>query len=135
MQLLDSVQVRVEDGLEGDFRGSHPRRQVTVLALEAWHAVCAEVGAQLPWQTRRANLLVEGLLLQETRGQRLSIGDLELEITGETDPCYRMDEAMAGLKKALIPDWRGGVLCKVITPGRIEIGDSTVLHPSLNEEA
>jgi MOSC domain-containing protein YiiM len=34
-----------------------------------------------------------------------------------------MDEARAGLKKALYPDWRGGITCRVSEGGRIALGD------------
>ena len=58
------------------------------------------------------------------------IGDLVLEITGETDPCSRMDEARQGLRLALTPEWRGGVCCRVVTGGDIAVGDAVRLEPS-----
>ena len=47
-------------GLEGDFMGNkYPRRQITVLARDAWEAAVSEIGhATLPWTARRANLFV-----------------------------------------------------------------------------
>ena len=62
-------------GVEGDFRGKPGRRQVTVLAREAWEAACADVGHELGWTTRRANLLVEGVELTGTAGQQLRMAD------------------------------------------------------------
>jgi MOSC domain-containing protein YiiM len=98
-----------------------------VLAEEAWRAACDAAGAELPWTTRRANLLVRGLDLAETIGRRLAVADVVLEITEETDPCQRMEDAHAGLRAALEPDWRGGVRCRVLTPGRIRAGDAVRL--------
>ena len=58
---VESIEVSAEAGLAGDFRGKPGNRQVTVLARESWLQACAEIGADdLPWTTRRANLLVEG---------------------------------------------------------------------------
>jgi MOSC domain-containing protein YiiM len=34
-----------------------------------------------------------------------------------------MDKLHQDLTAALTPDWRGGVCCKVITAGTIQIGD------------
>jgi MOSC domain-containing protein YiiM len=46
------------------------------------------------------------------------------EVTGETDPCPRMDDAAPGLKDAMIPDWRGGVTCRVIESGHLSVGNA-----------
>jgi MOSC domain-containing protein YiiM len=48
---------------------------------------------------------------------------LRIEITRECDPCSRMEEVAPGLKAVLLPDWRGGVLGRVITDGEISVGD------------
>lgn len=125
MQTIDSARIDVASGILGDFRGSQLDRQITVLSESAWRKACDEVDADLPWTVRRANLLVDGVEFDQTCvGKHLRIGDVELEITGETDPCSRMDEQHQGLTAALVPDWRGGVCCKVVTPGEIAIGDA-----------
>ena len=127
METLDKVNVSLDLGVDGEYRGRLRKRQITVLAEEDWLAACAEIDrADLPWTTRRANFLVRGIKLPRTPGARIRIGDLVLEITGETDPCSRMEEAAAGLEKALSPDWRGGVTCRTIEPGAIRDGDSVV---------
>lgn len=117
------LEVTPERGIEGDCRGRPGKRQVTVLSLEAWQVACAEVNADLHWTTRRANLLVEGLTFgPESVGKVIHIGELQLLITRETDPCRRMDQAHPGLKRALLPEWRGGVCCRVVNGGRIAVG-------------
>ena len=124
MQPVDQVEVSVEHGLAGDFRGAQKGRQVTVLSQAAWQRACSELGADLPWTTRRANLFVEGLEFgANDLGKTLRIGEVELIVSEETDPCSRMDEQHAGLTAALVPDWRGGVCCDVIAPGAIKVGD------------
>ncbi|WP_439817743.1 MOSC domain-containing protein [Zavarzinia sp. CC-PAN008] len=119
--------VTPQAGIEGDWRGRSGDRQVTVLAAEAWAAACAALGAEIPWTTRRANLLVAGVDLPRTVGARILIGDVVLKVTGETDPCGRMDAQVPGLRAALRPDWRGGVTCVVAHGGRIQPGDSVRL--------
>lgn len=128
MEEIDSVEVSEAAGLAGDFRGRTKDRQVTVLAREAWEAACRELGRELSWTTRRANLLVEGLDLVQTAGAVLRIGDVRLAITQETDPCAVMDRQCQGLRQALTPAWRGGVSCRVEAGGRIRRGDPLVLE-------
>ncbi len=124
----DRSAVTREGGLEGDFRGTRSERQVVVLSREAWAAACADLGEELPWTTRRGNLLVEGVELSETTGRRLRIGGVLLEITGECDPCARMDAERDGLRRALTPDWRAGVMCRVVEPGEVALGDAVALE-------
>ena len=103
-------------------------RQVTIIADSPWQAACAEVGKDLPWTTRRANLLVRGVELQNTAGVKLRIGEVLLEITGELAPCQLMETACAGLRAALTPQWRGGVSCRVVAGGPLKIGDPVTLE-------
>lgn len=119
---LTEAAVGVADGVEGDARGKRADRQVTVVFREGWDAACRELGVELPWITRRANLLVEGVPVPR-EGKRLVIGSLVLEVTQETQPCQVMEAAHRGLRAALTPEWRGGVCCRVVQGGTIRIGD------------
>lgn len=127
MEELAAADVSVEAGVEGDLRGGPGDRQVTVLTRESWDAACAELGGDLPWTTRRANVLIEGLRVEGRLGATVRIGEAELSITGETDPCARMEEQRAGLRRALASDWRGGVTCRVARGGAIRVGDPAEL--------
>ncbi|MEI8592796.1 MOSC domain-containing protein [Photobacterium sp. Hal280] len=128
MEELNQANVSCENGVEGDFRGKPGKRQVTVLSLDSWQDACDEVGETLPWTLRRANLLVEGMRFSELNvGDVISIGRLQLQITRETDPCPRMDEQFQGMTQALRPEWRGGVCCRVLSDGDIQLGDSVQL--------
>ena len=129
METLDHAQVTVEGGVNGDFRGSlkpgRNKRQVTVMAAEGWRDALRELEAAVPWEQRRVNLLVEGLALEESAGARIAFDSgLVLEVTGECDPCSRMEEVAPGLKAVLLPHWRGGVTTKVIESGPIRVGDN-----------
>jgi MOSC domain-containing protein YiiM len=125
MQEIAEGLVSVEAGLAGDFKGAkHPRRQITLLAREAWEAALAELGDPgLAWTARRANLLVEGVELPRAKGGILLVGPVCLEVMAQTYPCARMDEARRGLLKALARDRRGGATCRVLTGGRVALGD------------
>lgn len=124
MQMLNKADVCLDKGIVGDFRGGVKGRQVTVLSREDWKTACRDLGVDVDWTARRANVLVDGVALKETTGKLLHIGDVILEITGETTPCSRMDEAQDGLLNALEADWRAGVTCVVHKAGQIQVGDA-----------
>ncbi|ABD26406.1 conserved hypothetical protein [Novosphingobium aromaticivorans DSM 12444] len=133
VETLDHVSVSRELGVRGDLRGAirpgkSGRRQVSLIEAESWQAALAALQLSadqwLPWHVRRANLLVEGIRLPREAGKVIAIGStLRIETTCECDPCSRMDEILPGLKLALMLDWRGGVLGRVLTDGEIAIGD------------
>jgi MOSC domain-containing protein YiiM len=130
MHTLERAEISDETGVARDFRGKKGNRQVTVISADVWRLVCKEIGTPLPWTTRRANLLVEDIDLPRSIGGEIHLGPVRLLVTGETDPCSRMEEQCAGLKAALQPDWRGGVCCRVLRGGAVAIGDSVLLAES-----
>lgn len=126
---LDQVDVSMAAGVSGDTRGKPGARQVTVLSASAWLDACAIAATDLPWLARRANLLIDGLDLRHTEGAVLHLGGgIELLVTGELDPCGRMDAAAPGLRLALTDDWRGGVTCRVRHGGRLAVGATVRLQ-------
>ena len=127
MREVQEASVTVTDGIVEDYRGSG-LRQVTFIDAGQWRQVTGELGVNLPWHTRRANLLVDGLDLPGTVGSRLRIGDCLFEIHGETDPCERMDELQAGLRQGLTPEMRGGVWGRVIESGQLRVGQSVEIE-------
>jgi len=127
METIDSVYVDEKTGLSGDIRGTALKRQVTLLSAKAWSEVCHELEADLPWTTRRANILIENIDFHQDSGYKIQIGEVFLLVTRQTDPCSRMDEQYSGLTNALMSDWRGGVCCSVVKGGNISLGDEVKL--------
>jgi len=99
------------------------RRQVTLIEREVWERLMRRLGGQLPPSARRANLMVSGCGLAETRGRVLWLGGCRVRIEGETRPCERMDEALDGLRVAMQPEWGGGVFAEVLDDGTIAVGE------------
>lgn len=133
IETLPHVMVTRTEGVHGDFRGAirpgkSGRRQISLIESESWAAALQDLGLfadrSLPWHVRRANLLVDGLRFPREVGRIIAIGaSLRIEIACECDPCSRMEEIAPGLKAALLPDWRGGVLGRVLADGEIAVGD------------
>lgn len=127
MDPVEAAELVAGRGLVGN-ANQGGRRQVTVLQAGVWREVVAGLGSSLAPSRRRANLLVSGVDLRETRGGVLEIGEARLEIMGELKPCEQMEEALPGLRAALYPDWRGGAFATVLAGGVIRAGDPVRLR-------
>lgn len=114
-------------GLVGDVTTSR-RRQVTIIEREVWDALTKQLGVTASPSGRRANLMVSGIRLFNTRAATLRVGGVRLAIGGETTPCERMDEVVPGLRAAMQPGWGGGVFAQVLDDGVITVGDVVTLE-------
>jgi MOSC domain-containing protein YiiM len=110
-------------GLEGN-ANQGGRRQVTIISAERWREMMTALGRSLDPSARRANLLVSGLDLQDTRERVIRVGGCRLKINGETRPCERMDEAAEGLRAIMAERWGGGIYTEVLDDGVIRLGDA-----------
>ncbi|MGE5925892.1 MAG: MOSC domain-containing protein [Gemmatimonadota bacterium] len=128
MDRVESAALVAGRGLVGN-ADQGKRRQVTVIAQETWSRLMTELGAAADPSARRANLMVSGVDLLDSRGRILSVGSCRLRIAGETRPCERMDEAVPGLRRAMDRAWGGGAFAEVLEDGTIAIGDAVHFLP------
>ena len=122
MDAVDGARLIAGQGIEGN-ANQGGWRQVTIISKEAWEAAEASLGVAVEPSNRRANVMVSGIDLRESRDQVMALGPCTVHIRGETRPCTRMDDAHAGLRDALEPDWRGGAFGVVVTGGQLSVGD------------
>jgi MOSC domain-containing protein YiiM len=107
------------------------RRQVSIISQEAWDAAVEQLGVAVDPSARRANVMISGVDLADSRGKLLRIGPALIRILGEVRPCERMDEAEEGLRNALKPHWRGGVFGEILEGGTIAVGDAVAIEEGI----
>ncbi len=127
MEVRESAAAVADGGIIGDLKSS-VERGITLLSARQWSEVLAELGVDLPWHTRRANVLVDCAGLSRLIGRTVSIGRARLRIINETAPCGLMDELYPGLRAALSPECRGGVYGRVLADGAFAIGTPVELE-------
>ena len=122
MDPVDAALLEVNGGLRGNAnRGG--KRQVTIISQERWAELMAALAANVSPSARRANLMVSGLNLENSRGRVLRVGTTRLLINGETRPCEQMEAAHAGLQELMKERWGGGAFAEVVDGGEIRVGD------------
>ncbi len=126
MDAVDDAQAIAGRGLVGNADQGR-RRQVTIIDETAWNTAAAETGHDVEPSKRRANIMLRGIGLEQSRGRHLRIGPCLIRILGETTPCERMDEAQPGLRNALRTAWRTGVFGEIVEGGPVRIGDTAEL--------
>jgi MOSC domain-containing protein YiiM len=122
---MDPVQratLQAHQGLVGN-ANQGGKRQVTIIEKEVWDSLMDRLGATLNPSARRANLMVSGIRLADSRQKILQIGACRIRIYGETKPCEQMDEAWPGLRQAMEPNWGGGAFGEILDDGEIAVGD------------
>jgi MOSC domain-containing protein YiiM len=126
MDPVDEAEAIAGHGLAGNADRSR-RRQVTIIDEAAWKTAAAETGHDVDPSKRRANIMLRGVDLAQSRGKHLRIANCLIRILGETTPCERMEEAQPGLRNALRPNWRAGVFGEIVEGGPLRIGDAAEL--------
>lgn len=128
VQVLNEVDVTEASGLKGDhYGGQSGSRQVTLIQSEHLGAMASilKTGEIDPALTRR-NIVVSGINLLAFSDLQFKVGDVVLEMTGHCHPCSRMEQnfgpggynAMRG---------HGGITAKVVSGGKIRLGDKVFL--------
>ena len=128
MLSVESAVLSTANGLEGDrYKGRTGQRHVTLLQEEHLTVIAGCSGRdQVKPEDLRRNLLVRGINLLALKNRIITVGDIELEITGLCHPCSRMEETLgAGGYNAV--RGHGGVTARVLTDGQIRVGDVVAL--------
>lgn len=117
MEELSEARVVENAGLDGC---AHARpggkRQVLLMDVETLR------GMDLAPGMVRENITTEGLDVNALKvGQKLCVGEVELEVSLVCEPCDELEKLRAGLKEEMVS--RRGMLCRVLRGGTVKQGD------------
>ncbi len=119
------AQVKIGSGLVGDrYRGNaDSKRQVTLIQAEHLDVIAKLLGrSSVDPALLRRNLVISGINLLALQRSHFSIGELQLEGTGQCHPCSRMEEVLGeGGYNAM--RGHGGITARVLTEATIRVGD------------
>lgn len=113
-----------EKGVEGDAHAGDWHRQVSLLARESVEKWGKQAGRKVAWGEFAENITTEGITLYETTpGDRLVIGDTELEVTQIGKKCHGKGCAIfREVGNCVMPT--EGIFAKVIRYGKVKPGDT-----------
>jgi MOSC domain-containing protein YiiM len=118
MEELAEIRALADSGLEGC---AHARvgskRQVLLMDYETLDLMELQPGVI------RENITTRGINVNGMKvGERLRVGDAQLEVSMPCTPCDLLEKIRPGLRREL--RGRRGMLCRVIASGTIRQGDS-----------
>ena len=115
-----------EKGVENDAHAGDWHRQVSLLAKESIDKFEEVLGRKLGFGEFAENITTEGITLYTMKpGDKLNIGDVELEVTQIGKKCHGDGCAIfSQVGKCVMP--KEGIFAKVIKTGKIKPGDEIV---------
>ena len=116
-------------GVEGDAHAGDWHRQVSLLAKESIEKWGNQAGRKVKWGEFAENITTEGITLHETTpGDRLIIGDVELEVTQIGKKCHGKGCAIfKEVGNCVMP--KEGIFARVLKHGEVMAGDEMKYLP------
>jgi uncharacterized protein YdeI (YjbR/CyaY-like superfamily) len=123
---LDSANLVIGYGIEGDRKGGHPKRNLNLMSFETLDALRGEGFSTQPGEMGE-QIVVQGLELGKLAGgDRLLIGNQAcVEVINQRTGCQRFEQIQG--KSPKLAAGRMGVMAKVVTGGTIAVGDPVKL--------
>ena len=120
---VPEAELKVDFGIVGDAHAANWHRQISLLGVESIDKMVAK-GAQVSPGNFAENITTEGIdLIEIPIGGRVRIGEnVEIEITQIGKECHSRCEIYEQVGDCIMP--REGVFAKVISPGKIRVGDN-----------
>lgn len=125
---VPSVEAEAGTGLVGDRYHGTKHRHVTVQALDDL-AVAAEVlGRPVDPALTRRNITLDHGPIPTRPGERMTIGDVELEVVRIAAPCRLLDDWLGPGAMQALRSPRGGTVFRLLGSGTISVGEEVEVH-------
>lgn len=123
--MVQEVNVIEDFGIEGDAHAGKWHRQVSLLALEKIEEF-RNKGAEVDFGAFGENLVISGIELNKLPiGQKIKIGDVELEVTQIGKKCHDKCAIFYQVGQCIMPT--NGIFTKVLKGGNIKVGNECIL--------
>lgn len=119
-------------GIEGDRKGGNPKRNLNLMSFETLAALGEEGFSTLPGQMGE-QIVIQGMEMGKLApGDRLQIGAQAcVEVINQRTGCQRFEQIQG--KSPKLASGRMGVMAKVVTSGKVAVGDPITLLPFMGE--
>lgn len=125
MKAVEQVEAAAGKGLVGDRYHGSKHRHVSVQSREDIAEASRLFEAPIAEDLTRRNVTVSGINIPTRPGERLAIGEINLEVVRIAAPCKLLDDDIGvGAKTALRR--RAGTIFRILTSGTISVGDTVV---------
>ncbi len=123
---LNSVNLVAGYGIEGDRKGGNPKRNLNIISAETLETLRDDGFSTLPGQMGE-QIVIQGIDVGElAEGAQLQIGDQAcVEVVSHRTGCQRFEKIQGQSPQLAVG--RMGVMAKVVTGGKIAVGDAVKL--------
>ena len=125
---VPSVEAEAGTGLVGDRYHGTRHRHVTVQALDDLAAAAEVLGRPVDPALTRRNITLDHGPIPTRPGERMTIGDVELEVVRIAAPCRLLDDWLGPGAMQALRSPRGGTVFRLLSSGTIAVGDEVVVH-------
>lgn len=127
---VESIQLRIGLGIEGDAHAGDWHRQVSLLDLSSFDKMSTKATVELKPGVFAENITTEGIDLWSLPiGTKLEIGDALLEITQIGKECHRHCQVFRQVGDCVMP--REGIFAVVLREGELRAGQALKIIPNL----
>ena len=124
---VDSVEAEAGVGLVGDRYHGTKHRHVTVQSLDDLAVAEEALGRPIDPGLTRRNVTLDHGPIPTRPGERMRIGDVELEVVRIAAPCRLLDDWLGPGAMQALKSPRGGTVFRLLGSGTIRVGDEVEL--------
>ena len=123
---VNSIELIANKGIIGDRHYkdfNDPYNQLSIIESENIDYYNLKYGLNIPYINFRRNIITKGIKLNDLVGQKILIGNVELEGIDLCRPCRHLTEVLN--QDTILKEFlrRGGLRCQILSSSHIKIGD------------
>lgn len=122
MKSVDTVTMTAGKGIPDDRYENSRHRHITMQSQTSLDEAAVLLDAPIAASATRRNITISSGQIPSQPGDRMRIGDVELEVVRIAAPCKLLDDDIVDGARAALRR-RAGSVCRVLSGGSISVGD------------